>query len=84
MATPRQLARLGQRIVKAREAKGWNQRELAEAAGLDQAIVSRVESGTREASLATLHKLRDALALDDDTWLGWLDAVKPTSTSAAS
>jgi len=84
VATPRQLALLGQRIRKARAAKGWNQRQLAEAAKIDKAVISRVESGSREPSLPTLHKLRDALAIDDDTWVGWLDAIKPDTASAAA
>lgn len=32
-------------VTLVREAKGWSQRELAEAAGLSQAFVSKIESG---------------------------------------
>lgn len=38
---------MSNRIREAREAKGWNQRELAEATHTCQAIISEVERGVR-------------------------------------
>lgn len=77
MPTPKQLDTLGKRIVKARKAMEWNQKELARAAALNAGYLSMIERGLKAPSLATLHKLRAALALDDDTFLAWLDVIAP-------
>src|SRR5688572_5434922 len=37
-----------QALTLAREARGWTQRELAEAAGVSQAVLSKVESGVAD------------------------------------
>lgn len=77
MATPQQRDRLGKRVRKAREARGWAQKDLARAAGVDAGVLSRLESGSSEPSLSTLHRVRMALALDDETFLAWIDIIKP-------
>ena len=46
--------------------KGMTQSDLAEAAGLDQADVSRIERGQREPSGRTLRALADALDVTVD------------------
>ncbi len=46
--------------------KGMTQADLAEAAGLDQADVSRIERGQREPSGRTLRALADALDVTVD------------------
>lgn len=79
MPTPKQMDRLGKRIVKARKAKEWNQKDLAAAANLNQGYLSMIERGLKAPSLPTLHKLRTALALDDDVFLAWLDIIAPAS-----
>jgi transcriptional regulator with XRE-family HTH domain len=56
------------RMKAAREERGWSQAELAEAAGLPPAAVSRYESGKYEPSVASLRKLLDALGCSAD-WL---------------
>lgn len=84
MATPQQLGTLGQRILKKRRSQGLNQKQLAQLANLDQGVLSRVESGQVEPSLATLHKLRDALRVDDDAFLGWLDLLRPAHRNDAA
>ena len=38
---------IGERIKKARERRGWNQRELAKQAQVNHAWISRLESGER-------------------------------------
>jgi transcriptional regulator with XRE-family HTH domain len=57
---------MGQKIRKAREGLGWKQKQLAEAAGCNQADVFRIESGevTHSKYLAPILK---ALHLDADT-----------------
>jgi transcriptional regulator with XRE-family HTH domain len=50
----------------ARLYRGMSQSELAEKAGLKQAQVSRLESGTREPRLQTARKLAEALGVDVD------------------
>lgn len=39
--------RVGERIKRLRETKGWSQRDLARAATIDHAWLSRLESGER-------------------------------------
>jgi len=38
---------IGERLKRLREAKGWNQRELARMSGVDHAWISRLENGVR-------------------------------------
>lgn len=52
---------LGQRIADARRAKRWTQGELAGRVGLDQAAVSRIETGSRTVSSLELAELAEAL-----------------------
>ncbi|MDX6214839.1 MAG: Helix-turn-helix domain, partial [Frankiales bacterium] len=40
----------GQALRAARQQRGWSQRQLAAAAGVDPAVVARVESGARPGS----------------------------------
>lgn len=73
MPTTQQAHRLGRRIVKAREELGWNQKQLAEAAGVNPGYLSMIERGLKRPSLDTLRKLRDALGLHDDVFLSWVE-----------
>lgn len=66
---------LGQRIEKARIARGLKQVQLAELSGLGQGHLSQIEHGEKIPSLATLKKLRDALALSESEWVTWVDAA---------
>lgn len=46
---------------------GWTQARLAQAAGVSQSCIARLESGLRRRpGFATLHALADALSLDQD------------------
>lgn len=47
----------------AREESGYSQADLAALAGIDSAMVSRIESGTRSASVKTLKAIAHALDL---------------------
>ena len=55
---------LGALIRSAREERGWTLTELSRQAQVDHALVSRIESGQRTGSPATLHRLALALELD--------------------
>lgn len=39
--------KIGERIVKLRESKGWSQRELAQRSGLNNSVMNRIETGDR-------------------------------------
>jgi len=51
-------------LTRLREAKGWNRRELAEAAGVDPATITRLEQGKRDDPHASTITLL-AMALGD-------------------
>ena len=52
------------RIRELREVKDWSQAELARRSGVDQAIISRLESGeTQSINLPNLEKLAKALGV---------------------
>ena len=75
--------RLGARIAGRRDELGLTQDDLAEASTLSQGAISRIERGTSTPSLATLHKLRRGLAVDDREWLLWLDLLTDDREPAA-
>lgn len=66
---------IGARIKDRREQAGLTQAQLAEKSGVTQGHLSQIETGAKVPSLGTLRKLRDALELDDETWLDWIDAA---------
>ncbi len=57
----RSEARLAVLLAQLRERRGWTQRQLADAAGIRQPQIARIESGTYFPSLDTLWKLAEAL-----------------------
>ncbi|WP_255723619.1 helix-turn-helix domain-containing protein [Sporosarcina sp. ACRSL] len=54
---------VGEHLQMIREAKGMNQEELAEKAGIARARISEIENGRGNATLATLEKVIDALEI---------------------
>ena len=59
------MAPLTLRIRELREVKDWSQAELARRSGVDQAIISRLESGeTQSVNFPNLEKLASALGCD--------------------
>jgi len=55
---------IAQRIVAAREAKGWTQAQLAEAAGKQQTWLCRIERGETVPQLRNILDIAAALNLD--------------------
>lgn len=60
-------------IKNARELKGLKTRELAQLLGIDQALISKFESGTRKPTKEQISKIASALDMDYETlMLAWL------------
>lgn len=59
-----EVARLAVAIGEARVERGWTYHQLAEASGVNRAIVAAVEACRRDPALSTLIKLREALGVD--------------------
>lgn len=50
-------------LKRIRTARGWSQAKLAEAAGVKQATISRIESGTNNPSLSVADQIAEALGV---------------------
>jgi len=60
-------------LKNAREAKGFKTRELAQLADIDQALISKFESGTRKPTKEQISKLAQLLDIDYETlMIVWL------------
>lgn len=57
---------IGRRLARLREARGWTQEQLAEAAGLSTVYVGRIEAGAKRPSVRALQAL--VAALDAPLW----------------
>lgn len=57
------LRRVGQRVARARQERGWTQERIAETVGIEPATMSRWETGDRALSLSTLAAIADCLEL---------------------
>lgn len=71
---PAQLSVFAQNVARYRGARGWTQRELAEALSsrgmpVDSTAVSRIENGTRDVRLSEALLIADALVVDLDRLL---------------
>lgn len=55
-----------QRLEKARNAKGWNDSELAAACDLNKSIISRIKHGQTDTSIANIIRIADALEVSID------------------
>ena len=71
------ISQIGQKIKKARKAKGWTQAKLAEQTEFSQQTISLVESGYINVSFLTLKKIVDVLGLK----ISVLSKEKPTHTT---
>lgn len=56
-------ARLGRKIRKLRQEKGWSQEEFADKCGIGRAHMSLIERGQQNLTLATLHTICDVLGI---------------------
>ena len=85
MTTPANRERLGRLVIEKRQARpfGWNQKQLAEKAGINGGYLSLIESGQRSPSIKTLHKLRHALELTDREFIQWLSLLDEDPKAAA-
>jgi excisionase family DNA binding protein len=73
--------RAGQRLRALREAAGWNQGELATAAGLMHEAISNLEQGKKAPHAATVRRLAHALKVAPERFTGH-DPVGLTTISA--
>lgn len=53
----------GLAVKLARTRRGWTQDRLGDAAGLDRAHISRIESGDRDVAITTQQKIATALGV---------------------
>ncbi len=53
--------KLGQRVRKFREQKGWSQEDMAEYSGLHRTYISGIERGTRNPTVTIVAQLANAL-----------------------
>jgi transcriptional regulator with XRE-family HTH domain len=69
VTTPDYRARIGARIRRARKAKGWTQRRLAQQIDIAEAQVSRWENGRAMPSPSSLEACARALDVQAETFL---------------
>ena len=74
---------LGIRLKVARETSGMSQRQLAQASGVSQGMISQIEAGSKKGGLDTLEKLGKAMGVGfgalypvDDQVAGDADILK--------
>lgn len=60
------MATIGERIKQLREARGWTQDDLAEAAGMNRVTIAKYEIGTIEPKSKSLAKVAAALEISTD------------------
>jgi transcriptional regulator with XRE-family HTH domain len=60
----------GQRLVRLREAQGWNQEDLAHHSGLSVKTISRFENGRHDGRRSTIRNLTEALGVTERELLG--------------
>jgi len=66
---------IGERIRELREAKGWTQDDLAEAAGIHRVTIAKYEAGKVEPKSTSLSRLAAALEVDAGFLLGEVDEM---------
>jgi len=64
MSTEREPTPIGRRVRQLREERGWSQLQLAHRAGTTPNVVSRVELGIVEPTLATLRNIAEAFEVE--------------------
>jgi transcriptional regulator with XRE-family HTH domain len=69
-----ELAMLGERLFALRSARGWTLEELAERSGLSKPFLSRLESGTRQPSIAAVLTLARVFGVPMGSLFGFHEA----------
>ena len=64
------MSEFGERLKKAREAKGYTQIELAQIMGLTQASISQFEKGLRLPTSANIKKIAEELDVTEESLAG--------------
>jgi transcriptional regulator with XRE-family HTH domain len=67
-------ARFCEVLIEQRNLKGWSQEELARRAGIQRTHLSRLETGSKQATLETIERLAIALKLKPENFF-LLDAA---------
>jgi transcriptional regulator with XRE-family HTH domain len=57
------LDRLRRNLRRARQARGWSQADLAAQLGVSKSLISRIEQGRANITLATVEQLASALGV---------------------
>jgi len=71
----------GDRLIAAREARGLNQTELAQRAGLQPAAIGHFERNRRKPSFANVRALAKALNISSDYLLGRTTEMQGATTA---
>ncbi|MCQ0970104.1 helix-turn-helix domain-containing protein [Paracoccus sp. TK19116] len=71
----------GARLLAAREARQWNQSELARRSGLQPAAIGHFEHGRRKPSFANIRALARALDVSADFLLGTTPGLEGATTA---
>jgi len=75
--------RLGERLKRAREKKGWSQRELARQAQVRYATISELENGIRTAmNTDTAKRIARSLGVSVDYLIGTFEEEEDEGTAA--
>ena len=77
-----EYATMGDRLRKARTARGLSLRRLAERLGVSPSLISQVETGRAKQSVNTLYALASELGISLDTLL-FMDTEPPSATGTA-
>ncbi len=73
----------GRVIAGLREARGWQQQELAEKTGMSQTMIARIEKGSREMGPYQLNQLAAAFERKPEEILALIDQGVARTESAA-
>lgn len=76
-------AELGRQIAVRRAARGWSQKDLAEAAGVRQHLITGLESGRSGPHLTTAYRLAETLGVSLPLLLIDVEAALQDAEAAA-
>ena len=82
-ATAPEFATMGERLRRARTARGLSLRSVAKRLGVSPSLISQVETGRAKPSVSTLYALANELGISLDE-LMFVDAPMPPTTAATT